>query len=95
MNALFRLRIGPVMCTKLADFFWPRHVPGAQVTTLCSTKSRYRSGCNRLQCLRLQYLAPRQHALHERTHAQVAGDLQRLVEEGCGLGLVTLGVTFQ
>ena len=39
----------------------------------------------RLWRLRLQYLPPGQHPLHQRPHAQLAGDGQGLVEQGHGL----------
>ena len=32
-----------------------------------------------------QYISPRQHPLHQRPHAQLAGDSQRLVQQGHGL----------
>ncbi len=33
----------------------------------------------------LQYIPPRQHPLHQRPHAQLAGDGQGLVQQGHGL----------
>ena len=42
--------------------------------------------------LRLKYLPAGQHPLHQRSHAQLAGDGQGLVQQSDGLGPVPLSI---
>ena len=42
--------------------------------------------------LRLKYLPAGQHPLHQRSHAQLAGDGQVLVQQSDGLGPVPLSI---